>query len=67
MFIPPLENVTIDKFIQDAQINADIYYKVIKWLPYDRFQDIKQIAKGSYGIIYWIDGYINDWDNKNQQ
>ncbi|RHZ75584.1 hypothetical protein Glove_212g208 [Diversispora epigaea] len=42
-----------DKFIQDAQINADIYYKVIEWIPYDLFQDIKQIAKGGYGTIYY--------------
>ncbi|RHZ83289.1 hypothetical protein Glove_97g81 [Diversispora epigaea] len=61
-------NDTIDKFIQDAQLNAD--RKVIEWIPYDRFQDIKQIAKGSYGTIYyakWIDGRIEDWDIANQQ
>ncbi|RHZ75569.1 hypothetical protein Glove_212g132 [Diversispora epigaea] len=63
-------NDTIDKFIQDAQLNADDSDKVIEWIPYDKFQDIKQIAKGGYGTIYyamWVDGNIWYWDIKNQQ
>ncbi|RHZ75661.1 hypothetical protein Glove_212g171 [Diversispora epigaea] len=63
-------NETIDKFIQDAQLNVDDFKKLIEWIPYDRFQDIKQIAKGGYGTIYyamWVDGYIRRWDIKNQQ
>ncbi|RHZ75600.1 hypothetical protein Glove_212g160 [Diversispora epigaea] len=59
-------NDTIDKFIQDAD-DSD---KVIEWIPYDKFQDIKQIAKGGYGTIYyamWVDGNIWYWDIKNQQ
>ncbi|RHZ75714.1 hypothetical protein Glove_212g154 [Diversispora epigaea] len=63
-------NDKIDKFIQDAQSNVDRNYKVIEWIPYDRFQDIEQIAKGGYGTIYyakWVDGSINGWDIKNQQ
>ncbi|RHZ55129.1 hypothetical protein Glove_420g118 [Diversispora epigaea] len=62
-------NSTIDKFIQDTQLNAD-YYKKIEWIPYDRFQEIKQIAKGGYGTIYyakWVDGNIYGWDIENQQ
>ncbi|RHZ69612.1 hypothetical protein Glove_281g55 [Diversispora epigaea] len=63
-------NATIDKFIQDIQINADGYTKVIELIPYDRFQDIKQIAKGGYGTIYyakWVDGCIEQWDIENQR
>ncbi|RHZ83343.1 hypothetical protein Glove_97g107 [Diversispora epigaea] len=63
-------NATLDKFIQDAQLNADEYFKVIEWIPYNRFQDIKQISKGGYGTIYyakWIDGYIYNWIIENQQ
>ncbi|RHZ70814.1 hypothetical protein Glove_266g27 [Diversispora epigaea] len=46
-------NKAIDKFIQDAQINAN-----------NRFKDIKQVAKGGFGTIYsaqWIDGQIRGW------
>ncbi|RHZ69982.1 hypothetical protein Glove_276g71 [Diversispora epigaea] len=47
------------KFTHDAQLNADDYDKAIEWILYDRFQDIKHIAKGGFGTIYyaeWIDG-----------
>ncbi|RHZ64775.1 hypothetical protein Glove_320g29 [Diversispora epigaea] len=63
-------NDKIDKFIQDAQMNADANYKVIEWMPYDRFKDIIEIAKGGFGTIYaakWIDGPIQKWDAENQQ
>ncbi|RHZ83301.1 hypothetical protein Glove_97g113 [Diversispora epigaea] len=62
-------NATVDKFIQDAQVNADIW-TVIEWIPYEGFQDIKQLAKGGYGTIYyamWVEGYIDNWDIKNQR
>ena len=63
-------NNTIDKLIQDAQINANTRYEAIEWIPYDRFKDIKEIAKGGFGTIYkakWIDGQIKKWDIDNQQ
>ncbi|RHZ83337.1 hypothetical protein Glove_97g66 [Diversispora epigaea] len=63
-------NDKIDKFIQDAQLNANGYLEVIEWMPYDRFQDVKQIGKGGFGTIHyarWIDGDIKKWDIENQQ
>ncbi|RHZ80123.1 hypothetical protein Glove_139g351 [Diversispora epigaea] len=63
-------NETIDKFIQDAQLNANTRMKVIEWIPYNKFQSIKEIAKGGFGTIYyaeWTDGHIRNWDIKNQQ
>src|SRR5437867_3437786 len=62
-------NVGIDKFIQDTQLSTNNYLKVLEWIPYDRFYDIEYIAKGGFGKVYkanWIDGFINEWDNKNQ-
>ena len=61
-------NVDIDKFIQDTQLSAN-KYKVLEWIPYDRFYDIEYIAKGGFGKVYranWIDGYIRKWDIKNK-
>ncbi|RHZ45925.1 hypothetical protein Glove_642g30 [Diversispora epigaea] len=58
-------NEIIDKFIQDTQLNANSWFKIIEWIPYDRFKDIKEIAKGGFGTIYyakWIDGSIEKWD-----
>ncbi|RHZ46353.1 hypothetical protein Glove_624g13 [Diversispora epigaea] len=63
-------NITVDKLIQDAQLNANSYYEVIEWIPYDRFEDIKEIAKGGFGTIFkakWIDGRITRWDVEKKQ
>ena len=63
-------NDEIDKFIQDAQLNANYSWDVIEWIPYDRFKDVKQIGKGGFGTIHyarWIDGFIQWWDIENQQ
>ncbi|RIA84358.1 kinase-like domain-containing protein [Glomus cerebriforme] len=62
-------NDDIDKFIQHTQLSATDYSKVLEWIPYDRFHNIEYIAKGGFGKVYkakWIDGYIDYWDNKNQ-
>jgi hypothetical protein len=63
-------NDYIDKFIQDAQLQStNDYWKVLEWIPYDRFRNVKYIAKGGFGIVYranWIDGRIVDWDDKNK-
>ena len=61
-------NVDIDKFIQ-AQLSANKQFKALEWIPYDRFYDIEYIAKGGFGKVYranWIDGWIFNWDNENQ-
>ena len=65
-------NNDIDKFIQDTQLSDHSLYKskALEWIPYDRFYDIKYIAKGGFGKVYranWIDGYIWYWGNKNQK
>ncbi|RHZ59199.1 hypothetical protein Glove_365g80 [Diversispora epigaea] len=63
-------NDKIDKFIQNAQLNANYNFKVIEWIPYNRFKDVKQIGEGGFGTIHyasWIDGSIIRWDIENQQ
>jgi len=59
-------NDDIDKFIQHTQLSATHSEKVLEWIPYDRFYDIKYIAKGGFGKVYkanWIDGFIREWSN----
>src|SRR6185436_6514605 len=61
-------NDKIDKFIQDAQLNANNYLDVIEWIHYDQFKDVKQIGKGGFGTIHyakWIDGPIDKWNSEN--
>ena len=65
-------NNDIDKFIQDVQLLVYGSYNVkyaVEWVPYDRFYDIKYIAKGGFGKVYranLIDGPIHKWDDENE-
>ena len=62
-------NVDIDKFIQETQLSANYCHRALEWIPYERFNNIEYIAKGGFGKVYranWIDGFIFNWDNKNQ-
>uniref|UniRef100_U9T8U6 Uncharacterized protein n=1 Tax=Rhizophagus irregularis (strain DAOM 181602 / DAOM 197198 / MUCL 43194) TaxID=747089 RepID=U9T8U6_RHIID len=63
-------NDDIDKFIQDTQLsvhdNHNLFNKAIEWIPYNKFYDIKYIKKIGVYRANWIDGYIYEWDNENQ-
>src|ERR1043165_3056489 len=53
-------NNDIDKFIKDTIYDArERGYKFLEWVPFDRFEDIKQIGVGGFAKVYsatWIDG-----------
>ena len=57
-------NSEIDNFIKDTIYNAKrnkyvSYPRFLEWVPFDRFEDIKQIDKGGFAKVYsakWIDG-----------
>ena len=62
------ENHDIDEFIKDTIYNAkhyNGYYRYVlflEWVPFDRFEDIKQIGEGGFAKVYsatWIDGRAN--------
>jgi hypothetical protein len=58
-------NKEIDEFIQTFQLNATCRQEVLEWIPYEKFENIKYLAKGGFGIVHkakWIDGYIEYWD-----
>ena len=58
-------NKEIDKFIQKFQLNVTRYEEVLEWIPYEKFSDIKYLAKGGFGTVHkakWIDGYICYWN-----
>ncbi|GES97857.1 kinase-like domain-containing protein [Rhizophagus clarus] len=59
-------NDNIDKFIQDTQLSVhDDIRKVLEWIPYDKFCDIKCITKNKYKAT-WIDGNIINWNDRTQ-
>ena len=47
-------NSEIDKFIKDTIYNAKEYgYPLfLEWVPFDRFEDIKQIGEGGFAKVY---------------
>ena len=65
------ENSEIDHFIKDTIYNAKSNYgypRFLEWVPFDRFEDIKQIGEGGFAKVYsakWIDGQskCNKQDN----
>jgi hypothetical protein len=62
-------NNDIDKFIQSTQLSAhNNVLDVLEWIPYDRFHEIRYIAKGMFGMYNanWFDGNISYWDYYDQ-
>ncbi|RHZ68628.1 hypothetical protein Glove_294g112 [Diversispora epigaea] len=61
------EDSEIDEFIQQTQLKATNYEEVIEWIPFDRFNDVKYLAKGGFGKVFkatWSGGFIRHWDYK---
>src|SRR5256885_6718155 len=60
-------NSEIDHFIKDTIYNAKYnrtYTSILflEWVPFDRFEDIKEIGEGGFAKVYsakWIDGRSN--------
>src|ERR1044072_1063180 len=54
-------NSEIDNFIKDTTIYNTGGYS-LEWVPFDRFEDIKQIGEGGFAKVYsakWIDDQAN--------
>ena len=55
---------------QGTIYNAKFTYLLLEWVPFDRFEDIKQIGEGGFAKVYsatWIDGksYYYKPDGRN--
>ncbi|CAB5384383.1 unnamed protein product [Rhizophagus irregularis] len=64
------KNKFIDKFIQEAQLNAKSNYEVLEWIPYNKLNNINYYDKGGFSEIYraiWSDGPIDSWNFNEQQ
>src|SRR5437016_3720043 len=61
-------NKNIDKLIQDIQLTNKYINRILEWIPYNKFNDIKYIAEGGFAKVYsatWTDGRIGKWDQKS--
>jgi len=55
------------KVIKNVQLSAKNSKYVLEWIPYDKFKDVKYVAKGGFGTVYsayWLDGHILGWDKQ---
>ncbi|GBC01078.1 hypothetical protein RclHR1_04060006 [Rhizophagus clarus] len=65
-------NDTIDDFIQEKQLGIDKYDdRILEWIPYSQFVDVKEIGKDSYSnaTIYsalWNDGLLRYNSDKKE-
>jgi len=63
-------NENIDNFIQEMQLLGNYYYdRVFEWIPYDQFNDIKEIGKGGFATVYsakWKDGPLDYYKDKEE-
>ncbi|EXX72885.1 Ste20p [Rhizophagus irregularis DAOM 197198w] len=63
-------NKYIDRFIQEAQLNAKNCYEVLEWIPYNKLSGINYYDKGGFSEIHkaiWSDGPIDNWNFDKQQ
>jgi hypothetical protein len=56
-------NDKIENIIQEMQLKIDNYYNIIfEWIPYNQFDNIKEIRKDGFVAIYlaiWKDGPLH--------
>ncbi|GBC02165.1 hypothetical protein RclHR1_04490011 [Rhizophagus clarus] len=59
------ENEKINDLIQEMKLNIDYNFNdniMFEWIPYDQFDDIKEIGKGGFSTVYsaiWKDGLLD--------
>ena len=63
-------NNEIDNLIQTCQMKTLLPNKIIEWIPYDKFKNIKYLTEGGCSKVYtaeWINGCYNEWDSEKQK
>jgi len=59
------ENQIVDKFIQKCQMTSSLPTQIMEWIPYDEFENVKDLTSGGFSTIYtatWTKGRIFDYD-----
>ena len=58
-------NEEIARLLYDCKQNAKYYRdEYIRWIPFDKFRNVKYLAKGGFGEVHkatWINGYYYKW------
>uniref|UniRef100_U9UFJ8 Protein kinase domain-containing protein n=1 Tax=Rhizophagus irregularis (strain DAOM 181602 / DAOM 197198 / MUCL 43194) TaxID=747089 RepID=U9UFJ8_RHIID len=66
------KNVRIDNFIQGMQLKISKSNDIVfEWIPYNQFEEIKEIGKGGFAIVYsaiWKDGPLHyNWNKYTRE
>ncbi|CAG8568208.1 213_t:CDS:2, partial [Scutellospora calospora] len=59
------DNPSLDQLIQESQLQAEYSEQIIEWIPYEKFTNIKFVAQGGFGEVFyaiWEEGQIYNWD-----
>ncbi len=63
-------NDNVNNLIQKCQMETLRPDRIIEWIPYNNFQNIKYLTSGGFSEIYtadWIDRQYIEWDSKGNQ
>ena len=63
-------NKKIDDFIKEKQQKANRPEDFFEWIPYNKFENIKNIRKEGIFTIYsaeWKDGYLEFYNERNHE
>ncbi|EXX50720.1 Rad53p [Rhizophagus irregularis DAOM 197198w] len=64
-------NEIIDKFIQEMQLEFEIYYDniMVEWIPYNQFNNFKKIGESDFAMLYsaiWMNGPL-EYDKSDKK
>ena len=46
-------NEKVDNYIQEKQLKiSDYYYTILEWIPYNQFDNIKEINKNDFSAVF---------------
>ena len=63
-------NDIIDNFIQQCQKQSSLPSKIIEWIPYNQFKNVKKLTEGGFSSIYtatWTKGNIVDYNEEKKE
>ncbi|CAG8591973.1 5764_t:CDS:2 [Cetraspora pellucida] len=61
-------NISIDRIIQQTQLEVNKNEDYLEWIPFEDFEAVKYLSQGAFSTIYsgfWIDGPRRTWIEEN--
>jgi hypothetical protein len=63
-------NKKIDNFIKEKQQEATSSFEFFEWIPYDQFENVKNIGRREFVTIYsaiWKNGYLFEYNEETHK